>query len=163
MADPVELLERRLRAVLEGQQGTQGLHFFCQIGGSYDDLGMVTLQISGSGWTLLSSSHQDEDEELLFNMRLQPEDLRRLFSVLLTHPFWRATPVRRARREGETNIHLRISDQAGGIWNGLQFWDDDVHEFPELGRLLKRLNRLIEALSGGEIETMDFDDVDQQG
>lgn len=150
MSDPIELLENRISEFLEGHVASSGLHFFCQVGGRYDDQGITTLQISGSGWALLS--WRLDDETLMYSYQLQTTDLKKIYSMLLQHPFWRAAPKRRSQADGEVNYHLRVSDQKKGTSNGLQFWTSDVEEFPVLGELLTRLSSLVQVLSEGEIE-----------
>ncbi|MFU8802819.1 MAG: hypothetical protein ACNA8W_03320 [Bradymonadaceae bacterium] len=150
MSDPIEILERRLKLVRDQEQDTQGLHFFCQIGGSNDELGIITLQISGKG-RLLLSWRQDDGESDLWSVQLQSADRSKLAALLLEHPFWSASPARRSRRGRETNIHLRVCDQEAGNYNGLQFWTGDMDEYPVLRDLMRRLGRLIRNVSNDEI------------
>lgn len=154
MSDPIELLENRVQAVVDEADDSFGLHFFCQIGGRYDDRGIITLQISGSGWVLLSWRASDTTD--MYSFQLTDKDMQRLYTVLLEHPFWRATPKRRSRKEHETNFHFRLSDQAAGTCNGIQFWSDDTVEFPVLKHLLVRICRLIDILSEDEIPAAQF-------
>lgn len=154
MSDPIELLERRVQSVVAQKDNTFGLHFFCQVGGRYDGRGIITLQVSGSGWALLSWRKDDETD--MYSFQLRDEEMKRLYEVCLEHPFWRATPKRRSRRSHEINYHFRLSDQAAGTCNGIQFWSDDMEEFPLLSALVRRLLRLIDALSDGEIPTDEF-------
>ncbi len=148
MSDPKEILERRLDEVAEAQD-TRGLHFFCQVGGNDDTLGLTTLQIAGSGWTLLSWKRGDENK--LFSVELSKNDLVRFYEILRVNPFWEAAPVRRTRDDGETNIHMRFADQAAGTYSAVQFWDGDIDEFPVLGRLLDPLVNLIRLIAQDEI------------
>ena len=154
MSDPIELLERRVQSVVTQKDSTFGLHFFCQIGGRYDERGIITLQVSGSGWALLSWRQVDETD--MYSFQLRDEDMMRLYEVCLEHPFWRASPKRRSRREHEINYHFRVSDQAAGTCNGIQFWSDDMDEFGVLRTLVDRLLRLIKLLSDDEIPTEQF-------
>ena len=154
MSDPIELLERRVQSVVSKKDNTFGLHFFCQIGGRYDERGIITLQVSGSGWSLLSW-RQGEDTDM-YSFQLRDEEMKRLYEVCLEHPFWRASPKRRTRKDHEVNYHFRVSDQAAGTCNGIQFWSDDMEEYPVLSALVVRLLRLIELLSDEEIPTDDF-------
>lgn len=148
MSDPKEILERRLEQVALTED-TRGLHFFCQIGGHDDPLGLTTLQIAGSGWTLLSWKRGGENE--LFSVELSEADLVKFYAILRTHPFWDASPSRRKRDEGETNIHVRFADQSAGTYSALQFWDGDLDEFPVLGHLLAPLVNLIRLIADDEI------------
>ena len=154
MSDPIELLERRVQSVVTQTDSTFGLHFFCQIGGRYDERGIITLQVSGSGWALLSWRANDETD--MYSFQLRNEDMKRLYEVCLEHPFWRASPKRRTRNEHEINYHFRVSDQAAGTCNGIQFWTDDMDEFPVLSALVERMLRLITLLSDDEIPTEQF-------
>ena len=154
MSDPIELLERRVRAVTTGERGTSGLHFFCQIGGRYDDKGITTLQVSGSGWALLSWRAVEEAD--MYNFQFDQDEIERFYQMLLDYPFWRANPARRSRRDGEVNVHLRLSDQIAGTCNGIQFWTGDVDEFATLRELMINVGQLIDHLSDGEIPLVDF-------
>ncbi len=148
MSDPKEILERRLDDVAE-QQDARGLHFFLQIGGHDDPIGLTTLQIAGSGWTLLSWKRSGETE--LFSVELGQADLVKFYMLLRENPFWDANPTRRKRDEGETNIHMRFADQGKGTYSALQFWDGDIAEFPVLGHLLEPLIKLVRLISNDEI------------
>lgn len=151
MSDPIELLERRVQSVVTEKDSTFGLHFFGQFGGRYDERGIITLQVSGSGWALLSwRSSEDTD---MYSFQLREDDMKRLYEVILEHPFWRTSPKRRPRRENEVNYHFRVSDQAAGTCNSMQFWSDDIEEFPVLRMLVRRVLHLIDALAEGEIPT----------
>lgn len=148
MSDPKEILERRLDKVAETQD-TYGLHFFCQIGSNIDARGLTTLQVAGSGGTLLSWRNDDENQ--LFSVQLGREDHLNLFRLLRTHPFWDASPSRRGPEEGESNIHIRFADQAAGTHRSLQFWDSDMEEFPVLARLMKPLIKLMRVIAEDEL------------
>lgn len=154
MSDPIELLERRVRAVLDDEKSTTGLHIFCQIGARYDENGIITLQISGSGWAL--ASWRVDDETDMYSYQLTDDDMRRVYGLFDQYPFWRASPKRRSREEGETNVHLRVSDQMKGTSNAIQFWSDDMDDFPVLRDLMIRITQLVTALSDGEIDVYDF-------
>lgn len=157
MSDPIEILERRLKAVLREQSTTRGLHFFCQLGGYDDELGIVTLQISGSGQVLLSWRRGPDDIEL-WTQRFSDEDYHQFIRLFMTHPFWTANPARRGRDEDETNIHIRISAQDVGTYQGVQFWSDDMAEFPVLRKLLVPLMKLVQNISR---DTLTEDDLDK--
>ena len=154
MSDPIEVLERRVRSVLDGHTTTEGLHFFCQIGGRYDNEGITTLQISGSGWALVSWRLDDETE--MFSYQLTEEDMRRIYSMLLQYPYWSVSPKRRPRSEGESNVHVRISDQQKGTSNAIQFWSDDMGQFPVLRTLMIRMTKLVLVLCDGALDLPDF-------
>lgn len=151
MSDPFELLERRLKNTVEQQEEPRGLHFFCQIGGSYDALGIVTLQVSGNGRTLLSWRQDDDDEDeednRLWSVQLSAADQIKFYKLLLANPFWRENPARRARRANEINIHLRISDQTAGNQNAIQVWSNDLEHNPVLSQLMARISRIMRAVS----------------
>jgi hypothetical protein len=148
VSDPKEILERRLDKVAE-LQDTCGLHFFCQIGSNDDVRGLTTLQVAGSGGTLLSWRGGDDNK--LFSVQLSQSDLVKLYKILRANPFWDASPARRPGRDGEVNIHVRLADQAAGTHGSMQFWDGDIDEFPVLGRLMQPLINLMRLIAQDEI------------
>ena len=148
MSDPKEILERRLDRVVE-EHDTFALHFFFQIGAPQDIQGLTTLQVAGSGATLLSWRRADESK--LYSVQLSPDDHINLLKVLRQNPFWDASPARRMGTESEVLLHLRLSDQAKGSHGALQFWDGDMDEFPVLTRLIHPLMRLIKRIGGDEV------------
>lgn len=148
MSDPKEILEKRLNRAIDERE-TRGLHVFCQIGGRYLDDGMTTLQINGTGWTLLG--WRNDEDRAMFSVELTWPDQKRLYEILRDYPFWEASPARRDREGEETNVHLRISDRDAGTYSGVHFWDSEMDEFPVLWRLMDRLTELIQNVSGGDI------------
>ena len=149
VSDPIELIERRIQAVLDGEKSTRGLHLFCQLGGKHEDSGITTLQISGSGWALVS--WRLEDDTRMFSYQLPDEDMRRFYGMLMRFPFWSVSPSRRERQEDESNIHMRISDQEKGFSHGVQFFTGDYDDYPMLRDLMDRISKLVEVLSEGTI------------
>lgn len=157
MSDPVELIERRVQAVLDGEKSTHGLHLFCQIGGRDTDgesAGITTLQISGSGWALVG--WRDEEDAEMFSHQLTDQDMRRIYGLIMRYPYWHTNPPKRERLAHESNVHIRISDQEKGISQGLQFFSDDMQQLPVLKDLMLRLNSLIQTLSEGAIPGVPF-------
>lgn len=150
MSDPIEILERRLRAVLDRDASTQSLHFFFQLGGFDDDLGIITLQVSGSGNLLLSWRTSPDDVEL-WTLQFTDADYDQFIRLFLSYPFWKHAPARRGREEGETNIHLRISAQDVGTYQGAQFWSGDLEQSRTLRTLVTPLCKLIINISRDEI------------
>jgi hypothetical protein len=148
VSDPKEILERRLDRAIEEQE-TKGLHLFCQIGGRYLEDGMTTLQVNGTGWTLLGW-RADEDRSM-HSVELTWPDQKRLYEIMREYPFWDASPARRDRDEDETNIHLRFSDRDAGTYSGVHFWDTEMETFPVLWNLMNRVTELIQNISNGEI------------
>jgi len=162
VSDPDELLERRLQQALDAngdEAATRGLHLFCQIGGQYEELGMTTLQISSSGWTLLGWRSR-EDERTLRSVELQWADQAQLYRTMLEFPYWEASPARRDRRDDETNVHLRLSDRKKAIYHAAHFWDTEMDQFPHLKPLMKIFCDLIDGIGGGEIPTLIDDAVE---
>lgn len=157
MSDPSEILKARLSAIIQGSEDARGLHFFCQIGGTQQESGMSTLQISGTGSTLLGWRRQ-EDERLLYSFKLSARDQRRFYEMLLDLPFWECTIQRRPARAGEMNIHLRLSDQKAGSWSGIQLWHEDISEYDLLQTLMFRIYRFIASASDDEIPTPEWVD-----
>jgi hypothetical protein len=146
--DPKEILKQRLERAID-ERDTEGLHFFCQIGGRYLDEGMTTLQVSGTGWTLLGWRN-DEDRRLV-SVDLSWSDQERLYEILLQYPFWETSPARRDRRDNEKNIHLRFSDRDAATYSGVHFWNTEMDEFPELHGLMIWMSEFIQNLSDGDI------------
>ena len=155
MSDPKAILDRRLENVATRDE-TRGLHFFCQIGGHDDELGMTTLQMSGSGWTLLSWKTLEESE--LYSVELTAGDMETFYKILKDNPFWAASPTRRPRQDGETNVHMRFADQDAGTYSAIQFWDGDIENYPVLGDLLSRVIQLIRVISEDEIPYLELPD-----
>ncbi len=155
MSDPIEILERRLNAVLDQEASTKGLHFFCQIGGHDTDLGIITLQVSGSGNALLSWRHDYENVDL-WSLRFTDEDYHQFLRLFLTHRFWTLNPSRRDREGDELNVHLRVSAQDVGTYEGIQFWSDDMDEYRVLRKLITPLGKLIQNISHEEITDDDL-------
>lgn len=155
MSDPIEILERRLQAVLDQKATPKGLHFFCQVGGYDDDLGMVTLQLSGSGKALLSWRHDFEDVDL-WTTQFTDEDYHQFIRLFLTHRFWTVSPSRRDREGDEINVHLRVSAQDIGTYQGVQFWSDDLDKYRVLRKLITPLGKLMQNISHYEISDEEF-------
>ena len=148
MSDPSEIIERRLKAVVHGGSA-KGLHFFVQIGGAYHTYGMLTLQVSASGWVILG--WRKEDDQILHSVQLPTRDQLRLYEVMLELPFWRASAPRRPRRdEDELNVHVRLADQVAGTWSGVQFWSQDLPSQPTLQAFMSRMHRLAGAIATPE-------------
>ena len=156
MSDPIEILERRLEAVLAKEAATRGLHFFCQIGGYDDDLGIITLQVSGLGQVLLSWRTSPEDVDL-WTLEFTDEDYHQFLRLLMRYRFWTTKPPRRAREGEELNVHLRISAQDVGTYKGVQFWSGDLQEYRVLRRLVTPLSKLIQNISRDSITDDDLD------
>ena len=159
MSDPIEILERRLKAVLDQEATTTGLHFFCQIGGYDDPLGIITFQVSGSGKALLSWRREDDDVDL-WTLQFSDEDYHQFVRLLMTHRFWTASPPRRGRDEDdEINIHLRLSAQDIGTYKGVQFWNSEVHDYQVLRKVMEPLCKLIQSISYDEISDEVLDEI----
>lgn len=156
MSDPIEILERRLKAALEKQATTKGLHFFCQVGGYDDPTGIITFQLSGSGQALLSW-RQGTDDIDLWTLQFTEQDYHQFIRLFLTYPFWTVNPPRRDREEDEINVHLRVSAQDVGTYKGLQFWSGDTDEYRVLGKLIVPLCKLIQNISHDTITDADLD------
>ncbi len=146
MSDPIEILERRLQAVLDDEATTRGLHFFCQIGGYDDPLGLVTMQVSSSG-TVLLSWRQNEEDVSLWTLQFTEADYHQFIRLFLTYPFWSANPTRRKREDGELNVHLRVSAQDVGTFKGVQFWNGDMEDYRVLRKLLLPMAKLIQNIT----------------
>lgn len=152
MSDPYELVERTIEQIIQQQASSDGVHFFLQVGGRYDDRGIVTLQISGSGWAFVSK--RDDDSVFTYSARLPKPYLFKVYSFLLHNPFWRVRVIRRKRlvKVNEANIHIRLSDQNKGVCNACQCWTTDLAASSTLSTVLNYLNELIRILSDGDVE-----------
>ena len=146
MSDPIEILERRLQAVLDEEATTRGLHFFCQLGGFDDPLGLVTMQVSSTG-TVLLSWRLDEEDVSLWTLQFTDDDYHQFIRLFLTYPFWTVSPPRRKRQDNELNVHLRVSAQDVGTFKGIQFWHRDMADHRVLRKLLMPLAKLIQSIS----------------
>lgn len=156
MSDPIEILERRLKAVLDQKAATRGLHFFCQIGGYDDELGIITLQVSGSGQVLLSWRTNPDDVDL-WTLQFTDEDYHQFIRLFMTYRFWMTSPPRRGRDGDELNVHLRVSAQDVGTYKGVQFWSGDLEDYRVLRRLVTPLGKLIQNISRDAITDADLD------
>ena len=145
MSDPSEILKRRLRDVIDHHHSSEGLHFFAQIGGPTDAFGMTTLQVSGTGSIILG--WRQDDERLLYSYVFSESDRARFYKMLLELPFWESATTRRSGKDGEMNIHMRLSDQKAGTWNGIQCWHTDLAQYTTVEHLCMRLRRLMESIS----------------
>lgn len=151
MSDPVELLESRIKKAISGTSEFTGLHYFCQLGTQQNSRGITTLQLSGSGRALLSW-RQDEGSNI-FTYVMTHQEMKDFYALLHENPFWRQKPKRRASKEDEVNVHMKISDNDLGTYNGVQFWSDDLGEFPVLSKLVQQMEKLFSVLSDSEIPT----------
>ncbi|GEM_PF-2370346 len=161
MSDPNEILERRLNQAIQHRK-TEGLHFFCQIGGRNLEEGMTTLQMSGNGWTLLGWRNLEDDAQCLHSIQMSWKDQKHLFELLLEYPFWEASPARRDREGEEKNVHLRLSDRDRGTYSGVHFWDTEMSTFPDLKFLMWDLCQLIQNISEGDIPFILEDSVEEE-
>ncbi len=157
MSDPKEILERRLKAVLNNNAATRGLHFFCQLGGYNQDLGIITFQVSGSGQALLSWRHSPDDVDL-WTLQFTEQDYHQFIRLFMTYPFWTVTPPRRTREEGEINVHIRVSAQDVGTYQGIQFWSGHLDDYRVLRKLVTPLCKLMQNIS---YETITDEDLQQ--
>ena len=110
---------------------------------------MTTLQVSGTGAVVLG--WRQEEERLLYSYVLSPTDLNRFYTMLMQLPFWETNTTRRSGKHEEMNIHIRVSDQEAGTWNGVQCWHNDLDQYATISALLLRLYKLIGSLSDQEI------------
>lgn len=149
MSDPSEILKRRLRDVVDHQHPSEGLHFFAQLGGPTDPFGMTTLQVAGTGSIILG--WRQDDERLLYSYVFSEADCARFYSMLLELPFWESATTRRSGKEDEMNIHMRLSDQKAGTWNGIQCWHTDLERYTVIQSLCVRLRRLMTSISDAEL------------
>ena len=150
VSDPSEIIQNRLLAVIQGEQSAKGLHFFVQVGGAHHDYGMLTLQVSATGWVILG--WRLGDDQALHSVQLPTRDQMRLYQVMLELPFWSANPLRRPKRhDQELNVHIRLADQAAGTWTGVQFWSEDLPEHPTLQAFMQRISRLAQAIGSPDL------------
>ncbi len=152
MSEPIEVLLKRLTAIARGRETSKGFHFFFQMGDASWHRGVITLQISGSGWTLLSQRTSDKAEgDRLYSAYLSTRDVRALVRILLENPFWELETGRWERRENETNIHFRLADTGEAFaWN-LQIWSGEASAQPGLAKLLDIIRAVVSTVSEGEL------------
>ncbi len=155
MSEPVEILIKRMTAIVRGRESAKGFHFFCQIGDKSWDKGVTTLQISGTGWTLLSrhaiNDEGEEIEDMLFSVYLSARDVRALVRILLDHPFWEFDTSRWERKGEETNIHLRVADTGKAFAWGAQYWSSELDRQPRVRALMSTINLIVKTVSEGQI------------
>lgn len=152
-SEPVEVLLKRLTAIARGRESAKGLHFFCQVGDADWKHGVTTVQISGTGWTLVGhkNPNEDEDKDQLFSVYISARDLRAFVRTLLEHPFWDLDTSRWEREGEETNIHLRIADTGKCFAWDVQLWTGERKRQRQLGELLRVLNVIIKTIGEGQI------------
>lgn len=155
MSEPIEVLLKRLTAITRGRESAKGLHFFCQLGGAGWPGGVLTLQISGTGWTLLShrffEDEEEDEESSLHSVYLSSRDIRALVRLLMENPFWEFDAARWERVDNETNLHFRLADTGKAFAWGVQLWSDEVTRQPGVAALIKTLDRIIQVVSDGEL------------
>lgn len=153
-AEPVEVLLKRLNAIARGRESTRGFHFFCQVGDAQWKYGVTTVQLSGTGWTLVGHKEHDsddDDDDELYSVYISARDMRAFVRTLLQHPFWDLDTTRWKRREGETNIHIRLADTGKRFAWDVQIWSGERESQAHLGELLKMLNVIIQTVSDSQI------------
>ncbi len=150
MSDPFELLENRIENVVSGTGTFSGLHYFCQLGTQRDERGITTLQLSGSGRALLSWRSNEGNSDI-YTYALDDSEMKDFYTLLKANPFWRQKPKRRSQKDDEVNVHMKISDNESGTYNGVQFWTNDLPEFPVLDTLIHRIEKLFAVMSEREI------------
>jgi len=149
VSDPFELLENRIKKVISGTGDFAGLHYFCQLGTQQDDRGITTLQLSGSGKALLSWRGNAGSD--IYTYAFDHEEMKDFYHLLNANPFWRQKPKRRNSKGDEVNVHMKISDNESGTYNGVQFWTNDLPDFPVLDTLIHRIEKLFSVMSEQEI------------
>lgn len=155
MSEPIEVLIKRLNSIAHGREAAKGFHFFCQVGSAGWPQGVLTLQISGTGWTLLSHRFFEEDnpEEIdqLYSVYLSGRDIRAFIRLLIKHPFWEFDASRWDCEDGETNVHLRLADTGQGFAWGVQLWSRELERQPDAEALMQLINFIIDTVSDGEL------------
>ncbi len=153
-SEPVEVLQKRLMAIARGRESARGFHFFCQIGSSEWKHGVTTVQISGTGWTLVGHRRAGDtsgDSDQLHSVYISARDLRAFVRKLLQCPFWELNTSRWEREENETNIHLRLADTSKRFAWDVQILSGERDNQPKLAELLRTLNTIIHTVSEDEV------------
>jgi hypothetical protein len=152
-SEPIEVLQKRLMAISRGHESARGFHFFCQVGSAQGQQGVTTLQMSGTGWTLVGyrSRQPDKPDDRLYSVYLSARDLRAFARALLKHPFWELDNSRQDRRPHETNIHLRVADTSKAFAWSMQLWSGERERQLHLRELLKILNIIIETTGESQV------------
>ncbi len=154
MSEPIEVLLKRLTAIKNAREGAKGFHFFCQIGSEDWPEGTLTLQISGTGWVLLSHRPQgqlDDAEDEIYSVYLATRDVRAFVRVLMEQPFWEFDVSRWEREEHETNIHIRLADTGKGFAWGAQFWSNELQRQTTIRSLMSTLNLIVKTVSDSNL------------
>jgi hypothetical protein len=155
VSEPIEVLEKRLTAISHGRETAKGFHFFCQAGARGWEGGVVTLQISGTGWTLVSQrAPGSEEDDSLYSVYLAQRDLRALSRKLLEQPFWKLDTSRWEPTEDETNIHLRIADTGRAFAWSAQLWSGERRRQRILKENLTLVQTIVTMVSEGEIQSL---------
>lgn len=149
MSEPIEVLNKRLASIVRGRETPKGFHFFCQIGSETWKGGMITIQISGTGWVLASARDEGaaEGESDLFSRYLSTRDLRAFVKVLQKHPFWKLDDSRWEPEDDETNIHFRLMDTSKGFAWDTQIWSGERDRQSDLHELLKVVDLILYTVS----------------
>lgn len=159
MSEPIEVLIKRLTSIVRGRETAKGFHFFCQFGGKDWDEGVVTLQMSGTGWTLLShrifDEHGEEQDSTLYSVYLSARDMRAFVRILMEQPFWEFDTSRWEREGEETNIHIRLADTGKAFAWGVQFWSGEMERQPSVSELMNTINLIIKTVSDDELSLID--------
>ena len=137
MSEPIEVLHKRLMSISRGRETAKGFHFFCQIGSETWKGGLITLQISGTGWVLLSyrAFKAPPESSELHSCYLSTRDLRAFIQIVHKHPFWEFDTSRWDPEPNETNIHFRLMDTARGSPGTLRSGARSVSDSPGLPSL----------------------------
>lgn len=155
MSEPIEVLEKRLTAISHGRETAKGFHFFCQIGARGWHGGVVTLQISGTGWTLVSLREPGSEEiDILYSVYLAQRDLRALARKLLEQPFWKMDTSRWEPGEDETNIHFRVADTGKSFAWSAQVWSGERRRQRILKENLQLVQTIISMVSENQIRSL---------
>lgn len=151
VSEPVEVLLKRLTAISRGRETPRGFHFFCQIGSAQWHAGVTTLQISGTGWVLVSHRpHGAADfEDQLYSCYMSTRDLRAVVTVVLENPFWDLDTSRWDPEGEETNVHMRLMDTGRGFAWDTQIWSGERKRQGHFDRLLRTLELIVDTASEG--------------
>jgi len=159
VAEPIEVLLKRLTSIVRGRETAKGFHFFCQIGGKDWEDGVVTLQMSGTGWTLLSQRRFDENGEEeasdLYSVYISARDVRSFVRILMEQPFWEFDISRWEQEDEETNVHIRLADTGQAFAWGVQFWSGETERQPAISELMKTIELIVNTVSGGELTVLE--------
>ena len=112
-----------------------------------------SLQISGTGWVLLSHRAYKAPPESsgLYSCYLSTRDVRAFIQVVQKHPFWNFDTTRWDPEPNETNIHFRLMDTSQGFAWDTQIWSFERQRQTGVSELMRVIDLVIAKVSDNQI------------